>query len=72
MVGGLLSSASSAYSVFAGSDFDVQIALDDAPTKISTVNLADVKSLSNFRPIVASATIMRPELFGGLTSTSSL
>lgn len=43
----------SAYSVFAGSDFDVQAALDDALTKISTVNLTDVRSLANLRPIVA-------------------
>jgi hypothetical protein len=43
----------SAYSVFAGSDFDVQAALDDALTKISTVNLTEVRSLSNLRPIVA-------------------
>lgn len=43
----------SAYSVFAGSDFDVQGALDDALTKISTINLTEVRSLANLRPIVA-------------------
>jgi hypothetical protein len=43
----------SAYSVFAGSDFDVQAALDDALTKIPSVNLTEVRSLSNLRPIVA-------------------
>ncbi len=43
----------SAYSVFAGSDFDVQVALDDALTNISAVNLSDIKSLTSLRPVVA-------------------
>src|SRR5579863_885406 len=43
----------SAYSVFAGSDFDVQAALDEALSKTSMVNLAEVKALASLRPIVA-------------------
>jgi len=43
----------SAYSIFAGSDFDVQAALDDALTHVSAVSLSDVRSLANLRPVVA-------------------
>ena len=43
----------SGYSLFAGSDFDVQSAIDDASTKIDTVSLSEVRSFAGLRPIVA-------------------
>jgi hypothetical protein len=43
----------SGYSLFAGSDFDVQAAIDDALTRIGALNLVDIRSLASLRPIVA-------------------
>lgn len=43
----------SGYSLFAGSDFDVQVAIEDALTKVDTVSLAEIKLLAGLRPIVA-------------------
>ena len=43
----------SGYSLFAGSDFDVQTAIDDALTNMGPPSLLDVKSLASLRPVVA-------------------
>ncbi len=43
----------SGYSLFAGSDFDVQAAIDDALTKTAALNPIDIRTLASLRPVVA-------------------
>ncbi len=43
----------SAFAIYAGSDFDLQAALDEASEKVAEPNLTKLKQLGNLRPIVA-------------------